>query len=147
MGHCEEATTYLAIQINFKQMFLKLNKNNFITDKKLLIVDSNGNLNEDFYEYMSDVRWKTQIENKELTFEELEKLLNYSIWNDEYLSLPVYRICKTERWGYSREGINTSSTDLNLVEFNQRLNECEKYISENPELEAEIVWLVKQESG
>lgn len=144
MGHSEETTTSLGVRIKCINLYNNLNEETFdfirrfVSTVGVVIIDSNETKNEDF----------SRVENEScVTIEDLEKMLRFWIWNDDYIAIPIKQICHTERWGYSREGINSNYSEFDIDELNKAINDATEYASRFPELNGEVIWLTVQESG
>ena len=144
MGHCEEATMSLGVRIKCINLYNNLNEKTFDFIRRFVgtigavIIDSNKALNKDF----------CRVENESCTtIEDLEKMLRFWIFNDDYIAIPIKQICHTERWGYSREGINANYSKFDIEELNRAIKDANEYASRFPELNGEVIWLIVQESG
>ena len=138
MGRSEEATVSLGIKILLSDLIEQINEDNFDLIKKML----NDGIIEDSNEYFNEVYQKVigyddadvilpdnYIEFKEHLTKEfksngsyfkskhtniVEPYLNKGCLYDRHLLVSVREILSTERWGYSREGTNSSSRPIDF---------------------------------
>ena len=147
MGKCETATASLGVRILLSDLIQQLNGSNSEIIKHMLtagyIEDSNGYFNEAFKNIVGYGDYENEMPEDDLK-EYLTKafLSNGSFFKykfspviepdltsgtlyQHYLLVPVQEILSTERWGYERYGINSSSRpvdfdlDVNLVRYKE----------------------------
>jgi hypothetical protein len=164
MGKCETSTASLGIKILLSELIKQINEDNFNLIKKMLndgiIEDSNDYFNEvyqkvigyddadvklpenylEFKKYLKE-QFKTNGSYYKSKFSnEVEPYLNSGCLYDRYLLIPIKEILSTERWGYSRYGINSTSR---LIDFDLKVNTDEyKMIKKFT-----IAFIIKQHSG
>ena len=164
MGMCDTATASIGIKILLSDLILQINEFNIELIKKMLckgcIEDSNEYFNEVFkkivgYEYEENELPEEYLQCKEYLINEFK--INGSYFEDKYtgkktpdlihgclfekdLLVPIKEILSTERWGYNRRGINSSSRplDFDLSVSTEEYKEIKNYI---------IVFFIGQDSG
>jgi hypothetical protein len=165
MGRCETATASIGIKILLSDLVLQINETNFALIKEMLdagfIEDKNDYFNEVYRDIIdcneldpdnvsanySDVKQylinefknKGSLSKSKFSSEVKHTLKNGSLL-DKHLLVPVKEILETERWGYERYGINSSSRsmDFDLSVDIDKYKEIEK---------TEIVFILWQSSG
>ena len=163
MGKSETASAAIGIKILLADLISQINKTNFNLIKKMVyagcIEDSNDYYNE---VYRNIVGYE---DNKELpeTYNEFQDYLIKAFTNngslmkskfsnettpttnggclfEKYVLVPIKEILETERWGYERYGVNSTSRPL---DFDLSLD-----LKEYTEIKNfSIVFIVKQHSG
>jgi len=164
MVFCDQSTVSIGIKILLSDLILQMNETNIELIKKMLckgcIEDSNGYYNETFknivqYEYEENELPKDYLQCKEHLINEFK--INGSYFEDKYtgkktpdlihgclfekdLLVPIKEILSTERWGYNRCGINSSSRplDFDLSVSTEEYKEIKNYT---------IVFFIGQDSG
>ena len=138
MGRCDTVTASLGIKILLSDLIEQINEDNFDLIKKMLndgiIEDSNEYFNEVYqkvigYDNADVILPDNYIEFKEHLTKEfksngsyykskhsnfVEPYLNKGCLYDRHLLVSVREILSTERWGYSREGTNSSSRPIDF---------------------------------
>jgi len=139
MGRCETSTASLGIRILLSDLIEQINKENFNLIKKMLndgiIEDSNEYFNEVYqkvigYDNADVILPENHMEFKDFLTKEfksngsyykskntnivVDHYLNKGCMYDRHLLIPIKEILSTERWGYSREGINCSSMPIDF---------------------------------
>ena len=164
MGRCDTATASLGIKILLSDLIEQINKDNFNLIKKML----NDGIIEDSNEYFNEVYQKVigyddadvilpdnYLEFKEhLTKEfksngsyyklkdscKVEPCLTRGCLYDRHLLVSIKEIISTDRWGYSRDGTNSTSRP---IDFNLKVNTDEYKMIKH----FKTILLLKQHSG
>ena len=164
MGKCESATASIGIQILLSDLIEQINETNFNLIKKMLydgcIEDNNDYYNEvyknivgygendnelpedylEFKEYLiKDFQVKGSLYKSKFSNKVEADLSNGSLF-EKHLLVPIKNILETERWGYERYGINSSSRPLDF-DLSIDLNEYKEINNFN------IIFFIKQHSG
>lgn len=160
MGKCESATAYFGIKILLSDLILQINESNFDLIDSMLhngcIEDENDYFNEVYSNIIySDNMPQDHLHAKEYLIHafthngtyhktrfsrEVFPTLDHGCLFDQELLVPITRLLSCERWGYDREGTNSTSrpVDFDLsVDFDLYKN-IEK---------TKIVFILKQHSG
>ena len=153
MGQSDTVTASIGIRILVSELILQMNETNMELIKKILcdgcIEDENGIYNEKFkhivgYEYEDNELPNEYLQCKEHLINEFKKNGSYDFSDgcllDKQLLFPIKNILSTERWGYNRVGINSSSRPL---DFNLSINTEEYKEIKN----FNIVFIIKQCTG
>jgi hypothetical protein len=133
MGRCDTATAALGIKILLSDLIEQINEDNFNLIKRMLndgiIEDSNEYFNEVYQKVIGYDNDDVELPSNYLEFKEhltkefrrngsyfkskfcniVEPYLNKGCLYDRYLLVSIKNIIETERWGYSREGVNSTS--------------------------------------
>jgi hypothetical protein len=150
-------------------------KNNYFTENSI-IEDENNFYNSTYRNIVNgiDIITKEYIDLTKLNFSEYKEYLvnNFKRFGDEYhskyneheiyeykeddennlyhqqLLIPINELLNTERWGYSREGTNGSSCNIDITELNNISDVIHKQM-ENLQLlkNYDIVFIVSQSAG
>ena len=164
MGKSETATASIGIKILLSDLILQINESNFNLIKKMLydgcIEDSNGYYNEsyknitgygeddnelpvdylEFKEYLIN-EFKTNGSYYKSKFSsKVEPDLHNGSLFERYLLVPVKHILETERWGYERYGVNSTSIPLDF-DLSVELTKYQDIKKFN------VIFFVKQHSG
>jgi hypothetical protein len=164
MGKSETATAAIGLKILLSELVSQINETNFNLIKKMLydgtIEDSNGYYNEAykiilgyddgdvelpetynaFKHYLTEQfkihgsYYKSKFSN------EITSDLEHGCLLEKELLVPIKEILSTERWGYGRYGINSTSRPL---DFDLSLDLKEYEAIKN----VTVVFIVKQHSG
>ena len=163
MGKSETASASIGIKILVSDLLSQINKTNFNLIKKMLydgcIEDSNGYYNEAYkiilgHDEDNDELPQTYNEFKDSVTEQFKlhgsyykskfsskvpDLSNGTLF-ERYLLVPVKDILETERWGYERYGVNSTSRplDFDLAVDLAAYKEIKNF---------NIIFMVKQHSG
>ena len=164
MGKCETASASIGIKILLSDLILQINETNLNLIKKMLydgcIEDSNGYYNESYrnilgYAEDDNILPEDYLEFKEYLINEfktkgsyykskfsskVESDLHDGTLFERYLLVPVKHILETERWGYERYGVNSTSIPLDF-DLSVDLKKYEEIKNFN------VVFFVKQHSG
>lgn len=165
MGQSEKATACIGIKIVLSDLIAQMNETNVELIKKMLsngcIEDANGFYNESFknivgYEYGDDTElpyeWslckeylidafiKNGSYNKDRYTDAKRPDFSSGCLLEQEVLIPIKDIVSTERWGYNRCGINSSSRsiDFDLSVNTEEYKEIEHFT---------IVFFVKQYTG
>ena len=174
MGRCEEATLYVGISIEIKELLSLMTEENYKEIRnsflcyKSVINDSNSSYNdmynsiingEDFTrnDYYVDLSCYDYKEYKEYLLKDFTlygscKILKYEEDNKENLyhqnlMVPFNKIITTERWGYSRDGTNGSCCDLNINSIAEYKEEIENKMKNLNISGYSIVFILSQHAG
>tara|TARA_Y100000816_G_C26106880_1_gene588534 strand:- start:1275 stop:1745 length:471 start_codon:yes stop_codon:yes gene_type:complete len=156
MGHCEETETFLALAINYKTFVEHININNNIfykeiIYKKLFIEDSNDNLANEFTEDINaEIDFIQYVQKRQLELNDIIRIFSKHLekYEDEMLCIAISEpLCSLSRWGYNREGYNTSFSNLNKQDFEECMSIGENYVKQFPKLDLQLVWFTKLYSG
>jgi len=164
MGKSETATASIGIKILLSDLILQINEKNFKLIKKMIydgcIEDSNGYYNEVYNNIIGYGEDDNELSEKYLEFKEylirefknngsyyksklsykVEPDLSNGCLFDQKLLVPIKDILATERWGYERYGVNSTSIPLDF-DLSLDLKEYEEIKNFN------IIFFVKQHSG
>jgi hypothetical protein len=117
MVFCDDSTASIGIKILLSDLISQINESNVELIKKMLckgcIEDSNGSYNEAFknivrFEYEENELPKEYLQCKDFLMNEFRPLF------EKELLVPIKDILSTARWGYNRDGINSSSRPLDF---------------------------------
>jgi hypothetical protein len=164
MGKSETASAAIGIKILLADLISQINKTNFNLIKKMVyagcIEDSNDYYNEVYrniigygeednelpetYNEFQDYLIKALTNNGSLMkskfSNEITPTTNRGCLFEKYILVPIKEILETERWGYERYGVNSTSRPL---DFDLSLD-----LKEYTEIKNfSIVFIVKQHSG
>ena len=163
MGKSETASASIGIKILLSDLILQINETNFDLIKKMIydgcIEDANGYYNEAYknimgYPYGEELP-EDYLECKEYLINgfktkgsyykskfssKVEPDLHDGSLFERYLLVPVKNILETERWGYERYGVNSTSRPLNF-DLSVDLKEYKEIKNFS------IIFMVKQHSG
>ena len=138
MGKSEKATAVIGIRILLSDLVSQMNETNYELIKKMVcegcIEDENGFYNESFknivgYEYEYNElphHWSTCKEyllnefknngsyNKDRYTNKSTPDFSHGSLLDNHLLVTIKEILSTERWGYNRHGINSSTRSLDF---------------------------------
>jgi len=164
MVQSDTATASIGIRILVSDLILQMNETNMELIKKILcdgcIEDANGFYNENFkdivgYEYEDNELPNEYLQCKEYLINELKNKGSYNknrftneitpdfgdgCLLDKELLFPIKNILSTERWGYNRVGINSSSRSLDF-DLSINMEEYKEIKNFN------VVFIVKQCTG
>jgi hypothetical protein len=143
MGRCDTATVSLGLKILLSDLIKQINKDNFDLIKKMLndgiIEDSNEYFNEVYQKVIGYDDADVELPDNYMEFKahltkefknngsyyklkdscKVEPCLTRGCLYDRHLLVSIKEIIETERWGYSREGTNSSSRP---IDFDLKLN-------------------------
>lgn len=148
MGQSDTITASIGIRILVSELILQMNETNVELIKKILcdgyIEDENGDYNKKFkdivgYEYEDNELPNEYLQCKEYLINEFKNNGDGCLLYKELL-FPIKNILSTERWGYNRVGINSSSRPL---DFNLSINTEEYKEIKN----FNVVFIIKQCTG
>jgi hypothetical protein len=138
MGRCDTATAALGIKILLSDLIKQINEENFNLIKKMLndgiIEDSNEYFNEVYQKVIGYDDADVELPSNYLEFKKhltkefrcngsyfkskqtnfVEPYLNKGCLYDRYLLVSIKELISTERWGYDRCGINSTSRELDF---------------------------------
>ena len=160
MGRCESAIASIGIKIALSDLVLQINETNFDLIESMLwngcIEDENDFFNE-VYETIiySDDMPKDYLHAKDYLIDaftcngtyhktrfsrEVFPTLDHGCLFDQELLIPIKKLLSCERWGYDREGSNSTSRllDFDLSVHSHPYQSIEK---------TTIVFILKQHSG
>lgn len=164
MGKSDTSTASIGIKILVSELLLQMNETNMELIKKILcdgwIEDENGCYNEKFknivgYEYEYNELPNEYLQCKEYLINELKNNGSYNknkftneitpdfrdgCLLDKELLFPIKNILSTERWGYNRVGINSSSR---FLDFDLSINTEEYKEIKN----FNVIFIIKQSTG
>jgi hypothetical protein len=150
MGKSETATAFIGIKIKFVELVNLLNEDNFKSINSIfnyaIIEDENEHYNDNYQEMLSKMYiYKNNYEDNIIKFDKYkQELMTYEYIFDYKLLIPVHEILSTTRWGYDRDGINSSSMEINdaMKIINKKIPNEYKFLSNYP-----IVFILQQASG
>lgn len=137
MGRCESASVSVGMKIKLSDLISYITKKNLKFCQDILqggvIEDCNGELNSMYENIMN------QDDHLELPFEEYKEWVTTQLKNslipydpsqslyDRYLLYGTKSLLETSRWGYGREGTNSSSTDMLKIQKSIRKDLSQRY--------------------
>jgi hypothetical protein len=150
MGKSETATSSIGIKIKFVELANLLNADNFESINSILnnaiIEDENEHYNDNYQDMISEMYvYEVDYKNNIITFDKYkQELMTYTKLFDYKLLIPVHEILSTTRWGYDRDGVNSSSMEIKdaMKIINKKLPNEYKFLSSYP-----IVFMLYQVSG
>jgi len=150
MGKCESATASIGVKIKLSDLILQINENNFNTIESMLdngrIEDENDYFNEAYTniiysddmphdashashakEYLIDAFTRNGTYHKSRSGH-IIPTLDHGCLLDQELLVPIDKLLSCERWGYEREGSNSTSRpiDFDLLIRNNPYKNIEK---------------------
>jgi len=164
MGKSETASAAIGIKILLSDLVSQINETNFHLIKKMLydgcIEDMNDYYNEafkvilgyddgdielpetynDFKDYITEQFKIHGSYNKSKFSNEVEPNITSGCLLEKELLVPIKTILETERWGYSRYGVNSTSRPLDF-DLSVDLKEYEEIKN------FKIIFMIKQHSG
>ena len=160
MGKCESATASIGIKIVLSDLVLQINETNFDLIESMLndgcIEDENDSFNEVYTDIIhSDDMPRDYLYAKEYLIHAFTHngtyyrargshvripTLDQGCLFDQELLFPIKKLLSCERWGYDREGTNSTSrpVDVDLSVDTDPYRGIEK---------TQIVFILKQHSG
>ena len=150
MGKSEMATASIGIKIKFVELANLLNADNFESINSILnnaiIEDENEHYNDNYQDMISEMYiYEVDYKNNIITFDKYkQELMTYTKLFDYKLLIPVHKILSTTRWGYDRDGVNSSSMEIKdaMKIINKKMPNEYKFLSSYP-----IVFMLYQDSG
>ena len=150
MGKSEMATASIGIKIKFVELVNLLNADNFESINSILnnaiIEDENEHYNDNYQDMISEMYvYEVDYKNNIITFDKYkQELMTYTKLFDYKLLIPVHEILSTTRWGYDRDGVNSSSMEIKdaMKIINKKMPNEYKFLSSYP-----IVFMLYQVSG
>jgi len=142
MGKCESATASIGIKILLSDLILQINETNFeLIDSMLyngFIEDENGYSNQVYMNIIyNEYNPNNYVHAKEYL---INAFIHKGSLLDQHLLIPIKKLLSCERWGYNREGTNSTSR---TIDFDLSVNiEPYKDIQK-----MEIVFILKQSSN
>ncbi len=150
MGKSETATSSIGIKIKFVELANLINADNFDSINSILndaiIEDENEHYNDNYQDMISEMYiYEKDYKNNIITFDKYkQELMTYTKLFDYKLLIPVHEILSTTRWGYDRDGVNSSSMEIKdaMKIINKKMPNEYKFLSNYP-----IVFMLYQVSG
>jgi hypothetical protein len=172
MGKSETATAYIGLKILLKDLVEQMTEANLKQIQKMLedgcIEDDNDYYNQVYREILCDAfvyddnddnddkdfqvsqayltqafQSKGSLYKSKTSSYETPDLHNGALW-DRYLLVPLKELLATERWGYSRYGVNSAARPLSEINLSVDDDALTSY---NNLQHTNVVFFLKQHSG
>tara|TARA_Y100000816_G_C25905575_1_gene472341 strand:- start:251 stop:697 length:447 start_codon:yes stop_codon:yes gene_type:complete len=137
----------IGIQYKLSDFYENVSKNNvmfiidLLFDNNSIIVDEKENYNDIFHKHLKECGLYDNDDDLDLIIEKVKLCLSNELWKDRQITNPVQTLCHITRHYKNTSRINGNTEFVDLSEFGEIIDGCDRFLELYAELNGKLVWM------